>query len=379
MLPRKIEGEHVFVHKREGRYTGPSPVLELLPDGRLATGGESSPWAEHFFLGDWIVKTSSDGGRTWVEDADPTLPLNWPGSSVREKGDRMTVIWPDGTWLAAGACSWEFWPASRREEAEARRLRIRPHPAGDDQIVVGSQRLYAQWSTDRGQTWTRREWVVPECGVLIGLPRGLVLQDGRTLLYPVREQDNDEFRRQGHAWRSTDGGRSWSLRPFPAGVYQRTGNEAAFVETEPGRVLCLMRDFDRKGGTGYLLEMWSDDAGASWSRPVQTPIWGYPPQLLRLADGRILCSYGYRRPPMGIRACLSEDNGRTWLVQDELVLRDDGGTASGLRPDRESGRVTGSDLGYPTTRQLPDGSLFTAYYFTDADGITHLAGTRWRV
>ena len=36
---------------------------------------------------------------------------------------------------------------------------------------------------------------------------------------------------QGHVWRSTDGDVSWALRPFPAGVYQRTGNEAAFIET----------------------------------------------------------------------------------------------------------------------------------------------------
>ncbi|MGH2351448.1 MAG: sialidase family protein [Chloroflexota bacterium] len=377
MAPRSVAGEHVVIHKRAGRYTGPSPVLELLPDGRLAAGTQSSPWAEHVFLGEWVVKTSADGGRTWVEDSDPSLPLNWPGSTVRERGDRLTVVVPDGTWLATGALSWEVWPASRRTEAEALRLRVRPHQGGDDQIVVGSRRLFAQHSTDQGNTWSRREWTVPECGVLIGFPRGLLLGDGRTLLYPVREHGHDEFLRQGHAWRSTDAGQTWGLRAFPAGVYQRMGNEAAFIETEPGRVLALMRDMGGGAGEGFLMEMRSDDAGASWSRPVQLPIWGYPPQLLRLRDGRILCSYGYRREPMGIRACLSEDNGRTWLIQDELVLRDDGGAASELRPDRHTTGSYGGDLGYPTTCQLPDGSLFTAYYFTGADRVTHLSGTRW--
>ena len=378
MAPRAVDGERVVVHKHAGRYTGPSPVLELLPDGRLAAGTQSSPWCEHVFLGEWVVKTSEDGGRTWATDADPALPLNWPGSTVRERGDRLTAVLADGTWLAAGALSWEVWPAARRAEAEALRLRIRPHQGGDDQIVVGSRRLFAQRSADRGRTWARREWTVPECGVLIGFPRGLVLADGRTVLYPVREQDGDEFRRQGHAWRSADGGWTWALRPFPAGVHQRTGNEAAFVETAAGRVLCLMRDNDRRGGTGFLLEMWSDDAGASWSRPVQTAIWGFPPQLLRLADGRLLCSYGYRRAPAGVRACVSEDDGLTWLTADEVVLRGDGGTPSRLRSEPGSGGGH-SDLGYPTTRQFADGSLFTAYYFTENDGITHLAGTRWRL
>ena len=30
------------------------------------------------------------------------------GRTVRELSDRMTVVYEDGTWLAAGACSWEY-------------------------------------------------------------------------------------------------------------------------------------------------------------------------------------------------------------------------------------------------------------------------------
>ena len=55
MPPRVVDGEHVTIHKVPGRYTGPSPVLELLPDGRLCAGFESSPWAEHAMLGEWMV------------------------------------------------------------------------------------------------------------------------------------------------------------------------------------------------------------------------------------------------------------------------------------------------------------------------------------
>ena len=49
-----------------------------------------------------------------------------------------------------------------------------------------------------------------------------------------------------------------------------------------------------------------------------------------MRDGRIACVYGYRLPPFGLRARLSEDGGRTW--GREIVLRDDGGSW---------------DLGYP--------------------------------
>ena len=58
--------------------------------------------------------------------------------------------------------------------------------------------------------------------------------------------------------------------------------------------------------------------------------WGAPGDLVRMRDGRIVCVYGYRLPPFGVRARFSEDDGRTW--GRELILRDDGGSW---------------DLGYP--------------------------------
>ncbi|MBT4101011.1 MAG: hypothetical protein HOE86_25360, partial [Gemmatimonadetes bacterium] len=44
---------------------------------------------------------------------------------------------------------------------------------------------------------------------------------------------------------------------------------------------------------------------------------------------------------------------------------------------RDDGCGRGGDLGYPVTVQLSDDSLLTVYYFTGADGITHVAGTNW--
>ena len=52
--------------------------------------------------------------------------------------------------------------------------------------------------------------------------------------------------------------------------------------------------------------------------PRPTPMWGCPPHLLALGDGRLLCTYGYRRAPFGVRACLSHDGGETW--EDEIRL-----------------------------------------------------------
>ena len=70
-----------------------------------------------------------------------------------------------------------------------------------------------------------------------------------------------------------------------------------------------------------------------------------PSHLLRLRDGRLLMTYGYRRAPFGNLARISEDHGRTWSAA--LVISDDG---------------AGSDLGYPSTVELADGQLVTVWY-----------------
>ena len=44
--------------------------------------------------------------------------------------------------------------------------------------------------------------------------------------------------------------------------------------------------------------------------------------MLRLKDGRLPMSYGYRRAPCGNHFRLSEDNGKTWAAP--IILSGDG-------------------------------------------------------
>ena len=179
------------------------------------------------------------------------------------------------------------------------------------------------------------------------------------------------------AWvlRSTDGGDSWQL------VTQAYDGVHAFNETEliqlpDGRVLAMIRAFG--GGVGPLFDrgfLWqtvSEDRGRTWSKPVRTDIWGYPPHLLLTKEGDVLCTYGYRRLPFGIRVCFSRDGGKTWDTENEAILRYDA-----LPHGPGPGRGAAGDLGYPRTVQLRDGTFLTAYYITLGDGVTHIAATRW--
>lgn len=110
----------------------------------------------------------------------------------------------------------------------------------------------------------------------------------------------------------------------------------------------------------------SADNGASFhylTRPVPNAGSGSnPPAMLKLHDGRLCITYGYRAAPFGMRAQLSEDGGKTW--GEVIHLRDDGAC---------------SDLGYPRSIQRPDGTIVTTYYFNEhVDTERYIAATLWR-
>lgn len=126
--------------------------------------------------------------------------------------------------------------------------------------------------------------------------------------------------------------------------------EPHILQLPSGRILMMIRataiPYDDKSPLCHLWGSYSDDNGQTWSAPYKTPLWGYPPHLLQLSDGRILCTYGHRRPPYGQRAAISED-GITWKAENELVLRDD---------------APNKDLGYPVSIELEPGTILTVYY-----------------
>lgn len=130
----------------------------------------------------------------------------------------------------------------------------------------------------------------------------------------------------------------------------------------------------RRDDSGSVRRNWIDlyastDNGASWElrskvadtdRPDMAHN-GNPPALVRLRDGRIVVTYGYRSPPYGIRARISRDHGRTW--GREIPLREDGASW---------------DLGYPRSVQRGDGRVVTIYYYTTAARPEqHIAATIW--
>lgn len=217
-----------------------------------------------------------------------------------------------------------------------------------------------QWmlrSTDGGVTWS------PRYSCIVNSPHGPIqLGDGR-LLYAGKKLWDDHP--DVGVCESSDDGQTWNwLSEIPTrdGDDPKNYHELHAVETAGGKILTHVRNHNSKNA-GETLQCESDDGGKSWTVPHSIGVWGLPSFLLRLRDGRLLMSYGYRRKPFGNQARLSEDDGATW--SDPIAISEDG---------------IGGDLGYPSTVELKDGSLLTVWY-EKMSGSSHavLRQARWSI
>jgi predicted neuraminidase len=331
------------VVSRQRQYYHGWPTLARRAGGQLMlvySGGREGHVCP-FGRVEWIC--SDDDGATW----------SWPrvlfdaGIDSRDSGVLET---PKGAILVTTFTSLAYEPALARAEKippgdkgswaaetlqrwQAAQRRLSP---AQRKAALG---VWMLRSTDGGLTWPAR---YPS---LVNSPHGpIVLADGRLLYAGKQLWENQQ--RVG-VCQSPDDGQSWQ---WLAGIPVRPGDkpteyhELHAVETTAGRLLVHIRN-ENAANAQETLQCESSDGGKTWSVPHPIGVWGLPSHLLRLQDGRLLMTYGHRRPPFGNQARLSKDEGRTW--SEPLVISGDGGTW---------------DLGYPSTVELADGTLLTAWY-----------------
>jgi len=220
------------------------------------------------------------------------------------------------------------------------------------------------YSTDRCRTWKG-----PYNFPLLDQPRIMARTDylveskNELSVFLTAAKRNDK---EGHVFiaRTSDGGKTWKFISWIGPEPQGFSIMPSSVRLSKTRILTTLRC---KEGDSHWIDAWTtDDNGATWqflNRPAPSTggSVGNPPSLLKLVDGRLALIYGYRSPPYGIRARLSNDAGLTW--SKELVLRNDAGCW---------------DLGYPRSVQRTDGKIVSAYYFNDSPNTErYIAATVW--
>jgi hypothetical protein len=208
------------------------------------------------------------------------------------------------------------------------------------------------YSTNRGRNW-RGPFRFPMLGRQAVMARTDYIVNGPrdTFVFLTVAKTNGREGRVVCA-RTVDGGLSWQL-------VAEVGEETAGFRIMPSAVRLsaselLLATRSAEGPTATSVELFrSGDDGSSWAylgkpAPSAGVFSGNAPSMIRLRDGRLVLTYGFRSPPYGVRVRVSRDEGRTW--SEEIRLRDDSAAW---------------DNGYPRTVQRPDGKIITIYYFAE--------------
>ena len=353
-----VKVEDIRVISTQPHYYAGWPTLARRANGELWVTWSGGREAHVCPFGQVHAMKSTDNGETWTH---PRVLLDGPlddrDSGVLEtsKGTLIVTTFSslayDDRYLALPEKIADWDPEKlRRWRAERDWL-----PEQQRKKELGE---WALRSTDGGVSWSER------IATVVNSPHGPIqLRDGRLLYAGKCLYSNGG--RIGVA-ESRDDGQSWQWLaeiptrkgdPGPAGYH-----ELHAVEAADGTLVAHIRNHHPEN-KGETLQSESADGGKTWSEPRAIGVWGLPSHLLRLRDGRLLMSYGHRRNPYGNQVRVSHDNGKTWSA--ELIISGDG---------------TNSDLGYPSTVELDDGSLLTLWYEAitkGANAVLRLA--RWRL
>lgn len=337
------------------------PTLARRRSGELLlvwSGGREAhvcPFGRVDFMG------SADGGRTW------SYPRTLIDSAIDDR-DAGVIETAAGTLLVTTFSSLAYEPALAKAEADATAgkeswdaARLARWTASRDRISPEQRKAQlGTWmirSTDGGLEWSGR-YRVP-----LNSPHGPVqLEDGR-LLYAGKALWTDESA-VGVSF-SGDDGRTWGAItriPTRGGDDPLDYHELHAVDAGGGRIVAQIRNHNSRNRR-ETLQTESNDGGETWSEPRSIGVQGYPSHLLKLRDGRLVMTYGHRRPPRGNQARISEDAGRSW--SEPILLSDDGSS---------------TDLGYPSTVELEDGSLVSVWYeVRPGNPNATLRQARWRL
>jgi len=315
---------------------GHFPVLNRDPDGQLAAVVRVGD-IHIGQLGSLAVTTSPDGGESWTRVrvvADEGSDMRNPGFGISSKG----------TWILAYVAldSYEngFWKPAMHDHHE----------------------VFIRRSTDKGRTWSEPCIMDPH-GNKLSSPFGKILHaaDG-TLLMSVYGQKGNWI------YRSRDDGLTWGDPSHVAEGYNETG----LVFLDDRRMLAFLRS-SAPMEDANLWQSASDDAGYHWSEPHRvTSGKQHPADIIRLSSGSLLLCFSHRTPPFGVWAMRSVDEGGSWDRDHIVMLTGDSSTW---------------DCGYPSSVQLADGRIYTAFYANDSMGTVkqgerypvglHAAGLRW--
>jgi hypothetical protein len=374
--------QHRIIYREPATYAS---FPHICGDG---TGGQ---WAVFRQAGAATARAAETGTHTH-QDLDSRIMLahrdspdsDWsPARTIWESAnDGLAVNDPSITLLADGAlllryARWKLVASDRRHELDGPVMRHYPRTGQVGQTAGNGFLL----STDGGAGWTPLAGAMEDAAMARACSRSPVSEtaDGAWLLpvyggYPEQVENAWIIRSwdRGASWGDASllAGKPWLNLPYREGVSHNETSIAALDETT--FVAAIRADagfvteddvFVSEGGVGELFWSISNDAGFTWEKPRPTGLYGQPSDISLLPGGKLLFTYGHRRPAYGVHAAICRLDGTALVIEKTIVLRDD---------------ADNWDCGYPASTVNADGSVTSIYYLhCGGDSLRHVVATDW--
>lgn len=368
-MPEKLimpEKEYGIVHRAENTLFGYQGWGSVCRDENGTLYAVASGFrCEHICpFGKTVMYVSRNDGKTWT----PPIVVNDTYLDDRDAGivylggGRLLISWfvhPADVYLNEYYASIKN--SATRLEAPAALGMLSMYPLLPEKFRGGGS--YIRVSEDYGVTWGET------VKLPVSAPHGPGVCSGGRLIYLGKEMyaSGGLTGKSIAAYESVDGGKVWnklSELKIPSGLSPDNFHEPHVIELKNGRLFGAIRAQGEGVYHGFsIYTTYSDDGGSSWSEWRSLNISGSPPHLLLHSSGKLICSFGRREAPVGERAVVSEDGGESFGA--EYVLDD---------------RSVDSDLGYPASVELDDGSILTVYYQKyPGDAKCSMLFTRWKL
>ena len=349
-----IEDAKVIISNRENSFNKyfAWPSVERLPDGRLAAVASGFRFGHVCPFGKAVISYSSDEGKTWTKPA-PVIdtPLDDRDAGIKTFGNGKVIV------------------TSFNNTYAFQRKNINSATGSENDTVKNYISAYLDMAEKRNEAEHFEEkyygstYVISNDGgntfgevkkIPVTAPHGPnTLPDGRLIYVGTRmdlHRNADEYPDTIECHISDLDGNFEYVSSIP-NVKEHSNKDEILQSHEPhvivlpdGRILVHIRTEPNF----TLFQSESTDGGKTFSEPVRLlpDIEGAPSHLMLHSSGKLIATYGYRRPPYGIKVMVSEDLGKTWCEK-----------ALSLYETHNS-----PDLGYPCSVELKDGSILTVFY-----------------
>lgn len=370
-MVRILERKTIY---RDGEYVA-FPNLARLPDGSVMCAFRHAPDRQKEFglvthidpMAKDVFITSDDEGQTFSTELHTIVD-----DSMSDQDPCVNVL-SDGR-IIVTYFRWDLCPLKKGPRKWGRKKFAAYGRQTLNQFDCMPDGACYSISDDQGKTWRQYDHLridnVPEgAGV-----RGNIIElpDGDLLMPYYASLRVGELSRSGLVI-SHDRGESWEYLSDMAfdPACKKNFLEPGLYRTPKGKIVGLFRTqtdfrvpgvkFDETYLNLHISE--SFDNGRSFGEVKEIPgLWGSSPfHALRLADDRVLLSYGWRKEPFGVRVRICDPELEHIEDGEEIILCDD---------------APNGDLGYPHAMQMKDGTILVSYYISGDDGIRLIEGVR---